>query len=187
MTSIRWLHLIGRRSDGAGLEPGARGARRHRDTDRPAATRQIDDTDDRTCDPDDGTVYRSRCGDRRRGRADGGVRTDPADRVRKRRESAARARHGEEPGDRDTSLARRDPRARDSSAADRKPADLDRRRPARLGARAVVVSGARRRSRCPSALPPEVPSFASDLDFSPDIRVLSFAMVLTLGTASCSD
>jgi predicted permease len=34
----------------------------------------------------------------------------------------------------------------------------------------------------PSALPPEVPTFASALDFSPDVRVLSFAMALTLGT-----
>ena len=35
----------------------------------------------------------------------------------------------------------------------------------------------------PSVVPPEVPSFAFDLDFSPDYRVLSFAMVLTLATA----
>ena len=35
----------------------------------------------------------------------------------------------------------------------------------------------------PSVMPPEVPSFAFDLDFSPDYRVLSFAIVLTLATA----
>jgi predicted permease len=35
----------------------------------------------------------------------------------------------------------------------------------------------------PSVVPPEVPSFAFDLDFSPDHRVLSFAIVLTLATA----
>jgi predicted permease len=34
----------------------------------------------------------------------------------------------------------------------------------------------------PAALPPEFPAFASALDFSPDLRVLLFAMVLTLGT-----
>ena len=35
----------------------------------------------------------------------------------------------------------------------------------------------------PAALPPEIPAFAWDLDFSPDVRVLSFAVVLTLGTS----
>ncbi len=34
----------------------------------------------------------------------------------------------------------------------------------------------------PTVLPPEVPTFASALDFSPDVRVLSFAMALTLAT-----
>ena len=34
----------------------------------------------------------------------------------------------------------------------------------------------------PALLPPELPAFASALDLSPDFRVLSFAMALTLGT-----
>jgi predicted permease len=34
-----------------------------------------------------------------------------------------------------------------------------------------------------SAIPPEVPAFALALDFSPDYRVLSFALVLTLATS----
>ena len=34
----------------------------------------------------------------------------------------------------------------------------------------------------PAALSPEVPAFAWALDFGPDVRVLSFAMALTLGT-----
>jgi hypothetical protein len=39
----------------------------------------------------------------------------------------------------------------------------------------------------PAALPPEIPAFTWDLDFSPDVRVLSFALMLTMGTSSCSD
>ena len=35
----------------------------------------------------------------------------------------------------------------------------------------------------PAALPPEIPAFTWDLDFSPDVRVLSFALMLTLGTS----
>jgi macrolide transport system ATP-binding/permease protein len=35
----------------------------------------------------------------------------------------------------------------------------------------------------PSAIPPEVPALALDLDFSPDYRVLWFAIVLTLATS----
>ena len=35
----------------------------------------------------------------------------------------------------------------------------------------------------PAALPPEIPAFTWDLDFSPDVRVLSFALMLTMGTS----
>ena len=35
----------------------------------------------------------------------------------------------------------------------------------------------------PAALPPEIPAIAWDLDFSPDMRVLSFALILTVGTS----
>jgi predicted permease len=35
----------------------------------------------------------------------------------------------------------------------------------------------------PTALPPEIPAFTWDLDFSPDTRVLLFALILTLGTS----
>jgi predicted permease len=35
----------------------------------------------------------------------------------------------------------------------------------------------------PAALPPEIPAVAFDLDFSPDTRVLAFALLLTLGTS----
>ena len=35
----------------------------------------------------------------------------------------------------------------------------------------------------PAALPPEIPAFTWDLDFSPDVRVLSFALMLTIGTS----
>jgi predicted permease len=35
----------------------------------------------------------------------------------------------------------------------------------------------------PVALPPEIPAFTWDLDFGPDVRVLSFALILTLGTS----
>jgi predicted permease len=34
----------------------------------------------------------------------------------------------------------------------------------------------------PNAVPPEIPALVLDLDFSPDIRVITFAMLLTLGT-----
>jgi predicted permease len=35
----------------------------------------------------------------------------------------------------------------------------------------------------PGALPPEIPAVAFDLDFSPDTRVLAFALLLTVGTS----
>ena len=35
----------------------------------------------------------------------------------------------------------------------------------------------------PAALPPEIPAFTWDLDFSPDVRVLLFALMLTMGTS----
>ena len=35
----------------------------------------------------------------------------------------------------------------------------------------------------PAVFPPEIPAFTFDLDFSPDVRVLSFALLLTLGTS----
>jgi macrolide transport system ATP-binding/permease protein len=35
----------------------------------------------------------------------------------------------------------------------------------------------------PAAVPPEIPAVAFDLDFSPDNRVLAFALLLTLGTS----
>jgi predicted permease len=35
----------------------------------------------------------------------------------------------------------------------------------------------------PAAMPPEIPAFAWDLDFSPDVRVLAFALILTVVTS----
>ncbi|HEY9464825.1 MAG TPA: FtsX-like permease family protein, partial [Vicinamibacterales bacterium] len=35
----------------------------------------------------------------------------------------------------------------------------------------------------PAVFPPEIPAFTFDLNFSPDVRVLSFAVLLTLGTS----
>ena len=35
----------------------------------------------------------------------------------------------------------------------------------------------------PAVFPPEIPAFTWDLNFSPDVRVLSFAVLLTLGTS----
>jgi predicted permease len=35
----------------------------------------------------------------------------------------------------------------------------------------------------PAVFPPEIPGFTFDLNFSPDVRVLSFAVLLTLGTS----
>ena len=175
-----WLYLIGRRSERAGVEQvRAELAVIAAQIDQQQPGRSTRLTIERATQMTVPTGARGAATERRGG-PDGGVRIHPADRVRQRRESAARARDGEEPGDRDTFLARREPRARRSAAVDRKPADLDRRRPARLRARGVVVPT--RRARAALALPPEVPTFASALDFSPDVRVLSFAMALTFGT-----
>ena len=106
---------------------------------------------------------------------------DPVDRVRQRRESAARARDVTEPGDRDPRLAWREPRARGAAAGDRKPADLDRGRPARLGGCGLVVSDARRARGARAAASLELP-LALAVDLSPDVRVLSFAVALTVAT-----
>ena len=95
----------------------------------------------------------------------------PADRVRQRRESAARARDGEKPGDR--RYVSRSVRAERVwfASSDRKHADLDRGRPARLRACDVVVSVAGRARAARSCCLPSC-RCVRRLDLSPDVRVL---------------
>jgi ABC-type antimicrobial peptide transport system permease subunit len=163
--------------------PGARGTTHRRRTDRPATTRPIHDTDDRTCDPDDGTAYRSRW------RVSGAAAVLMGAFALILLIACANVAN--------LLLARGT--ARSQEIGIRFSLGATRARVIRqllTESLLISIAGGLLGSvlalwsfqalialALPSVVPPEVPSFAFDLDFSPDYRVLSFAIVLTLATA----
>jgi hypothetical protein len=111
--------------------------------DRPAGAGPIDDRFRRTCEGHERTAPAAGSGRGSRRGPDGRVRADPVDRVRERRESAARPRSSPTPGNRHPPRTRRQPGTRGSTAADRKRPALARGRPAGLRRGALVVRTAR--------------------------------------------
>jgi len=121
----------------------AGGARRHSSANRPAAPWEVDASDDRTGQTGDAAAA-SWAGNESGRRSHRRVWLHSADRMRQRREPAARARDVTQPRDRDPPRAWREPRPSGSPTGDRKSVDLARGRPARLRGRGLVVSGTRR-------------------------------------------